>query len=454
MDLFNKKKVKLLSDELQKCINEKDSILSQKEELLSKYSKIIDLEKEVETIISHINDLKNKRNELSIKYDQGKRLYDELIEETKIYESKLDLISYGHYDPIFDFQDSETYKKHIEEIKRAQKHYIQNGLAIECFTTWHVDGNLKKGQAMINKQMKLMLRAFNNECDVLISKVKWNNIETIEKRIQKSYNAINRLGKSNNIEIVDTFLTMKIEELKLTHEYNLKKHEEKEAQREERARIREEEKAQRDFEIAKRKAEREEALYQKALEKAKQDLGLVSGEELIKLHNKILDLENNLKAAHDQKERALSMAQQTKSGYVYVISNIGSFGENVYKIGLTRRLEPLDRVRELGDSSVPFTFDVHALIFSTDAPALENQLHQVFKEKSVNLINFRKEFFRVTLEEIENEVNKIVDKKVEFIKLSEAQEFKESISIRESWVEQNQIEEVEHKFPKHLFDEE
>ncbi|MGB2528204.1 DUF4041 domain-containing protein [Flagellimonas sp. SN16] len=454
MDLFNKKKIKSISEELEKCKNDRDSILSEKESLLSKYSPIIDLEKEVDLITSSIEDLKNKKNDLAQKYDYGKRIYDELVEETKLYESKLDLISYGHYEPIFSYEDSDAYKENILEVKETQREYINSDLAIKCNTTWHVDGSLRKGKTMTNRQMKLMLRAFNNECEALISKVKWNNIESLEKRVEKSFEAMNRLGQSNHIEIQRPYLSLKLKELKLTHEYNLKKHEEKEAQREERARIREEEKAQRDFEIAKRKAEREEALYKKALEKAKQDLGLVSGDELIKLQHQISDLENNLREAYEQKERALSMAQQTKSGYVYVISNIGSFGENIYKIGLTRRLEPLDRVRELGDSSVPFTFDVHALIFSTDAPALEYQLHQVFKDRSVNLVNYRKEFFRVSLEEVEKEVNKILDKKVEFIKLSEAQEFKESISIRESLLEQNQIEETQHKFPEHLFEEE
>ena len=160
----------------------------------------------------------------------------------------------------------------------------------------------------------------------------------------------------------------------------------------------------------------------------------------------------NLRLAYEQKERALSITQQTKSGYVYVISNIGSFGKDVHKIGLTRRLEPLDRVRELGDSSVPFTFDVHALIYSDDAPALEYQLHQVFKENSVNLVNFRKEFFKVSLDEIEKEVNKINEKEVEFIKLTEAQHYRESITIREEMQLEKDKNEEPSRFPETLFE--
>ena len=124
------------------------------------------------------------------------------------------------------------------------------------------------------------------------------------------------------------------------------------------------------------------------------------------------------------------MAQQTKRGHVYVISNIGSFGENVYKIGMTRRLDPMDRVRELGDASVPFPFDVHAIIFSEDAPALETKLHKTFNQRRVNLINTKKEFFHVSLQEIEDVVHEN-NAEIEFTKLAEARDYRESMAIRE-----------------------
>ncbi|WP_289038876.1 DUF4041 domain-containing protein [uncultured Zobellia sp.] len=453
MDLFNKKKLKEVTSDLEKCRSEKHKCDSERQALLSKYSKIIDLKKEVETVTNELQVLRTNMETLETRYEKGRKLYNELVSETELYENRLELMSYGHYEPIFDFETADSYKEEIYKVKALQKEMISNKTAITCYTQWYVEGSASKGTAMTNRQMKLMLRAFNNECDALISKVKWNNILNIKVRILKSINSINALGKSNQILINEEYWHLKEKELELTHEYSLKKYEEKEAQREERARIREEEKAQRDYNIAKRKAEKEEAMYQKALEKAKHDLGLVDGEELVKLQSQISDLETNLSIARHQKERALSMAQQTKSGYVYVISNIGSFGENMYKIGLTRRLEPLDRVKELGDSSVPFKFDVHALIFSTNAPALEYQLHQVFKERSVNLINFRKEFFKVSLDEIEKEVNKILDKNIEFVRTSEAKEFKESVSIRQAQVEQNEAAKKSNKFPKHLFEQ-
>ena len=450
MDLFNNKKLKRSAEDLSECRKEKGKILRDKEELLKKYSSIIDIESKIENLKKKLDDIELKRGKLVSEYHEGKKIYNELLEETKIYESRLDLVSYGIYEPIFNFEDSEIYKRELLLIKTIVKDYITSGRAILAPTDWYLNDSIVKGRAMVKKNTKLILRSFNNECDTLLSKVKWNNVVAIETRILKSFNAINKLGVSFSISITKDYLDIKLRELKLTHEYNLKKYQEKEEQREIKARLREEEKAQRDFEIARKKAEQEENLYQKALEKAKRDLGLVNGEELVKLQSQIAELEENLKIAHEQKIRALSMAQQTKSGYVYVISNIGSFGEDVYKIGLTRRLEPLDRVKELGDSSVPFTFDVHALIYSDDAPALEYELHQIFKQKSVNLVNFRKEFFNVKLDDVEEAIKKITQSETEFSRVSEARQYKESLAIR---LKQEEAEIVtEARFPDSLFD--
>ena len=225
--------------------------------------------------------------------------------------------------------------------------------------------------------MKLSLRAFNGECDAVIAKVKWNNISKMEERIKKAYELINKLNETNNVGIYYTYFQLKLEELRLTYEYENKKQQEKEEQAEIRQRIREEAQLERDL----LDAEKEEEKYQKLLEKAKKESEESTGEKLNSLNVKIKELEEELKKAHEKRERAKSMAEQTKSGHVYVISNVGSFGKNVYKIGMTRRLEPLDRVKELGDASVPFIFDVHAIIYSVNAPMLENQLHKLFDNK-------------------------------------------------------------------------
>jgi multidrug efflux pump subunit AcrA (membrane-fusion protein) len=194
--------------------------------------------------------------------------------------------------------------------------------------------------------------------------------------------------------------------------------------------LREEEKAKREFEQAQKEAEKEEANYQKALDKARKEMELATGEKHDNLQSQIEKLEQELREAQEKKERAISMAQQTKRGHVYIISNIGSFGENVYKIGMTRRLEPTDRVKELGDASVPFQFDIHAMIYSEEAPTLEYELHKAFTNKKVNMLNYRKEFFNVTLDEIENKIKEIgLD--AEFSRLPEAMEYRETLAILE-----------------------
>ena len=303
---------------------------------------------------------------------------------------------------------------------------------------------------MTKRYINLSLRAFNGECDSLIHKVKWNNVERFEERINKAFNAINKLGKSNNTFLTEEYRKLKIDELHLVHELELKKQQEKEEQRAIREEQREEEKAIREYEKARKEAEAEEKRFQKALERAQKELGLVSGEELDKLNSKIADLESSLKEANEAKERAISRAQETKSGHVYIISNIGSFGENIYKIGMTRRLEPMDRVRELGDASVPFRFDLHALIFTENAPELENLLQKEFDNRRVNKVNYRKEYFKVTLEEIENTIKEKYDKEVEFIKLPEAQEYRETRIIEDKERKKEESEATE-KYPDSIF---
>jgi hypothetical protein len=170
-------------------------------------------------------------------------------------------------------------------------------------------------------------------------------------------------------------------------------------------------------------AEREEDRYQALLEKARREADTDGNRQ------RIAELEAALAAAHAASERARAMAEMTRSGYVYIISNVGSFGDDVVKIGLTRRLDPDDRIRELGDASVPFGFDIHAMIYSDTAPALEGALHREFAERRINMSNFRKEFFRVSLEEVEDAVARLAPE-AGFFKDREAQEWHETLARR------------------------
>ena len=256
---------------------------------------------------------------------------------------------------------------------------------------------------MVKQNIKLILRAFNGECEAARADVSWNNITKMEERIKKSCEAMNKLSGVLQVTITPEYLNLKLDELRLTHEYEEKKYQDREEQRRIREQIREEERAQREFEKAQADAEAEEERYQKVLAKAREEAAQATGAALEKLTKQIDSFEAKLDEARQKKERAISRAQLTKSGFVYVISNIGSFGAKVYKIGMTRRLEPMERIIELGGASVPFPFDLHAMLYSDNAPELENALHQLFVQRRLNMVNPRREFYRdVELDEIES----------------------------------------------------
>ncbi len=140
-------------------------------------------------------------------------------------------------------------------------------------------------------------------------------------------------------------------------------------------------------------------------------------------------LERDLSAAIDRKVKSISRAQLTKSGHVYVLSNIGSLGEGIYKIGMTRRFEPLERVRELGGASVPFRFDVHAMMYSENAVALEATLHKELNHKRVNRVNLRREYFRVSLDEIRLAIEKHFGT-ITFVTVPEAEEYRRTLAYQ------------------------
>jgi len=398
----------------------------------TKYSKIIDIDGEVKKSKKTKDEIDSQIEELRSSYKDKKIIFNKLVKEAAIYDEAIELAELGFYKPHFEYDTSEEFKESITIVKAKQKQMITSKEAIYSNTEWSVEGSKAKGRTMTNRQIRLTARAFNNECDAAISNTNWNNVDRMEQRIEKAYMAINKLNDSTAINIAHQYLNLKIEELRLTHEYKDKKQQEKEEQAEIRRQMREEAKFEQEME----KALKEEDKYNKLLEKAKADAEKAAGSKLDKLQEKIAALGLELVEAHKKSERAKSMAQQTKLGHVYVISNIGSFGEEVYKIGMTRRLEPHDRVKELGDASVPFIFDVHAMIYAEDAPALENKLHKSFDYKRLNLVNNRKEFFKVSLKEIENEVKKISPDS-EFIETAEARQYRESKSIRLQREKQN-----------------
>lgn len=410
-------------------------------EQLERYKSISDIESEVinqsnilELMVSsktsEIKAAQDNLDSINSSYKTALETFTKLRKEVYVFESKLDLIEFGIYEPVYDFQKSDEYRVEQNKIIEKQKAMLSADTAAICDAQWTVAGSEAKGRAVVKVYKKLMLRAFNGECDVLIAKVKWNNVSQMKERMQKIFDAINKLGEGFHVHLNSEYFNLKRKELILEHEYQTKRQQEKEEMRAIQEELREEEKAKREFEQAQREAQKEETNYQRALDKARKEIELATGEKYDRLQSQIEKLEQELKEAHEKKERALSMAQQTKRGHVYVISNIGSFGENVYKIGMTRRLEPEDRVKELGDASVPFQFDIHAMIYSDEARTLEYELHKAFTDKKVNMLNYRKEFFNVTLEEVEQKVKEI-GLNAEFSKIPEAMQYRETLAILE-----------------------
>lgn len=280
--------------------------------------------------------------------------------------------------------------------------------------------------------VNFVLDAFNGKVDSILSKVKKDNYGTLEQKIKDASQLVNMNGKAfRDAMITKEYQNARIDELKWAVIAQELKWKEQEEQRMIREQIREEEKARREYERAIREAQKEEETLKRLIEKAQKEIGLATEEQKATFEEKLRDLEERLRVAEEKNERALSMAQQTKAGNVYIISNVGSFGENVYKIGMTRRLEPLDRIRELGDASVPFEFDVHSMIYSEDAPALERELHKKFLRLQINKVNPRKEFFRVTLFEIKNEIDNM-NIQAKWTLTAEARQYRESLAIEQA----------------------
>lgn len=405
----------LLTPEMRNALALQEKIRELEQSIQSEQKEIESLDKAIADKQSHIslldNTISNKKSEIV-------SLDDEILVQ-----------EFGLYEPYFDFANALDYKEELAKIRSKQKELIKNKTAVSGATEWTVNGSASEGKKMVSDTQKLLLRAFNTECDELVAKVKYTNFDASLNKIYKSAEAISKLGTIMHISINSNYLDLKIKELRLAFEYQQKKQEEKEAQKAARAEMREAARLQKEIEAQRKKIEKEQTHYQTAYDHLLHQIEQNPGNaDLLKkkdeLENQLNDIDKAMKDI-DYRE-----ANQ-RAGYVYVISNIGAFGPNVYKIGMTRRLDPQDRVDELGDASVPFNFDVHAMIFSDDAPALEAALHRAFEDRKLNMVNTRREFFNVTLDEIKEVVKKNFDKTVEFIDVPDAEQYRISQKMRE-----------------------
>jgi Domain of unknown function (DUF4041)/T5orf172 domain len=352
-----------------------------------------------------------------------------LREEHAFYLAEQTVLDAGLYTPAYAFDISQRYKDELAKVREAQKVQIKAEQAVVADGAMSINGSASEGKKLTGQIGKLMLRAFNGEAEALCAEVRWDNAERMIDRLEKAFDAINRLASRQMLRISRDFFALKLAELRLTHEWQEKLQAEREEQRRLREQMREEERVRREAEKAQREAEQEEERYALALARAKADLVDAHGAEAEKMQAKIEQLEARLAEAQTLKQRAISMAQLTKTGNVYIISNVGSFGEGRFKIGMTRRQDPMERIRELGDASVPFEFDVHAMIATEDAPKLEGILHERFASRRVNWVNERKEFFDVTIAEIAAVVAEY-DEEITVVGQSPAKEYRQTLAMK------------------------
>lgn len=354
-----------------------------------------------------------------------------LRERLDAHENQHELVASGLYPIALDFGSPDELKRQLEDVRKKLSDMVRNKTAAICTSKWTINGSSAEGTRATRHYIRIMLRTFNADGDACLDLVRWNNLEKCISRLQASFEYVNELGSTHATAIQPEYLQARLEQLQLMHKYREAVYQRKESMRAARQAALEERRAAKEIEDARRAAEAEEIRYTRALEKARLEIDALAGSEREKMLRTIAALEKSLEQASLQKQRAISMAQITKAGFVYVVSNIGSFGQDVLKIGMTRRIDPQERIRELGGASVPFHFDVHAMIYSENAPELESTFHRKFAKSRINLANGRKEFFRIALNDVVD-FSRTLSLQAEFSTVPEAKDYHISNHLRTS----------------------
>ena len=333
------------------------------------------------------------------------------------YDEGIKMLDVGWTDYESPAASSVALKEQLDEVRATIKEMIRTGVAVDASETFTFNNSKTKGRKFVRDMAKMMLRAYNAEAENCVLTVKAGNGNVARNRLERARDQIVKLGALINLQINFHYHRLRIKELELTLQYQNAKKAEKEAEREERARLREQARAEKELRAERERLEKERQHYLNVL-KAVEEAG--NSTEAEKLRQQLAEIEEGI---NDVVKREAN----SRAGYVYVISNIGSFGERMVKIGMTRRLDPMDRVRELGDASVPFNFDVHALFFSDDAVSVETELHHRFADKRVNRINARREFFYATPAEVREALKDIAGNLLEFTEEPEAEQYRLSL---------------------------
>lgn len=351
---------------------------------------------------------------------------ERLAKEEEVLQEKLrpmrvqvKLEEAGFTDYAHPAKDSVELGLELRDLRKDVQMSVRNYSAVSSLEEIQVPATKTQRNKVARDTAKLALTAFNSQVDTIVSGATIRNHESSLAKIVKVADTVERLGASSGVKISPNYIDQRIRELELAIRYHEAKALEKELERERRAELREQARAEKELQAEKERLEKEHQHYLNVLNTVRE-----SGDsaEIAKLEAKLQDIENGL---NDVEQRNANI----RAGYVYVISNLGAFGPNVVKIGMTRRLEPMDRVRELGDASVPFRFDVHALFFSEDAVGVEAELHRRFADKRVNRINLRREFFYATPLEVKKELAGIAGNLLEFVDEPEAEQYRLSLEM-------------------------
>ena len=448
-----KEQLERLEKEKNREIDKK--LTDKKEELSNMDKKLDDLEKEkteeIEKQLSvkqeqldNLNELyseklKEKEAELDeklmykqLRLDSASKEVEELEKELKYVRDEIEFQEHGLYEPKYNFINATAYKERLDAVRKQQKQMIKDKTAAIATKEWTVDGDKRKGKAMTNANVKQILRSFNNETEVIINKVKHSNLDSSKNRIERSYTQLNKLYEREHVQLTKSYYNLKIDEMHIAYEYELKKQEEKEELREAREREREEKKLQKELEKEKNKFDKENTKLHDEIEAAKQELNNAHDEEKARLEAEIAKLQEALNKNNEEIEKIDKYRETPGAGYVYIISNVGSFGENVFKIGVTRRDNPEDRIRELSSASVPFKFDSHVFIFSEKAYDLESSLHERFDNVRVNKVNRRKEFFRISMDDVKQIVEENKGAVHSFVEHPDNEEYVDTLKIEKA----------------------
>lgn len=423
--ITNAKAEKILIDsEISKTTNNKVQIIEH--EVKKETETIVEQQKAtIEAELRELNETKNRAaleliettNRAALELIESQNTLEGLKEQIAVATNELDeivdktltteaLSTISNDIALVSGTNSQEIKDRITELKERLKYKINNKTAWTAYKHYLLDGSLADGKAQQKRLASFLLSAFNVHVDNIISASKRGNFQVQHKKIEQWFEKINKIGRDHHIAIERDYLIIRLEELKEYCKYHIQLEMEKEEERYINELIREESVAQKEIESFIRNKEKEESEYLKEISKLNKKIESEQISETASLELLISELMEKIKILQQEKQRAMSMAQLTRSGHIYIISNKGSFGPDIYKIGMTRRLDPMDRVRELGDASVPFFFDVHGIIHTEDAPTLERELHKAFDERRVNKDNHRREFFKVRIDEIEEVIRR------------------------------------------------